>query len=125
MSKPAAVQVNTIMEHEEDKEEEDSKENAMEELKSVCFMEPDHEEVRTSEDSDIQEYWETGITSKSLSMQKAGNLDHSQKEGRNSTVGRTTKVENKEDTPAKESQLWRGDGKWFTCKPASPEKLHE
>ena len=69
------------MEHEEDKEEEDSKENTMEELKSVCFMEPDHKEVKMSEDSDVQEYWEAGITSKSLSMQKAGNIDCSQKTG--------------------------------------------
>ena len=48
-------------------------------LQSVFFMEPDHEEVRTNEDLNTQEYWEAGITTESLSALKAGNVDHSQK----------------------------------------------
>ena len=42
-------------------------------------MEPDHEEVRTNEDPDTQEYWEAGLMTEYLSALKAGNVDHSQK----------------------------------------------
>ena len=79
MSKPVAMEVDTIMEYEGDEEEEDSEERATEEPESLFFMEPDHQEVRTNEDWNAQEHWEAGITIESLSALKAGNVDHSQK----------------------------------------------
>ena len=77
MGKPVAMEVDTIVEYEGD--EEDSEESATEEPESLFFMEPDHEEVRTNEDPDAQEYWEAGITMETFSALKAGNVDHSQK----------------------------------------------
>ena len=58
MSKPVAMEVDTIVEYGGNKEEEDSKESATEEPESLFFMELDHEEVRTNEDPDAQDYWE-------------------------------------------------------------------
>ena len=42
-------------------------------------MEPDHKEVRMNKDPEAQEYWESGLTTKTLSALKTGNVDHSQK----------------------------------------------
>ena len=42
-------------------------------------MEPDHEEIRMSEDPDAQDYWEEGIMSEFLGALKSENVDHSQK----------------------------------------------
>ena len=79
MGELVAIEVDTIVEYEGDKEEEYSKESTTEEPESLFFMELDHEEVRTNEDPNVQEYWEAGITTESLSTLKAGNVDHSQK----------------------------------------------
>ena len=79
MSEPVAMEVDTIVEYEGDKEEEDSEESTIEEPESLVFMEPDHEEVRTNEDPDTQDYWEAGLRTETLSTLKTGNIDHSQK----------------------------------------------
>ena len=73
-----AIEIDTIMEYKGDEEEEYSKESTTEEPESLFFMEPDHEEVRTNKEQRVQEYWEAGIMTESLSTLKTGNLDHSQ-----------------------------------------------
>ena len=42
-------------------------------------MELDHEEVRMNEDPEEQEYFESGLTTETISTLKTGNKDHSQK----------------------------------------------
>ena len=79
MSEPVALEVDTTVEYEGDEEEEYGKESTTEEPESLFFMELDHEEVRTNEDPNTQEYWEAGITMESLSTLKAWNVDHSHK----------------------------------------------
>ena len=78
-SEPVTMDIDTIIEYEGDKEEEDSKESATEEHESLFFNKLDHKEVRTNGDQSAQEYWGAGITTESLSTLKAGNVEHSQK----------------------------------------------
>ena len=73
------MDIDAIMRDEENEEEEDSEESATKEPEDLFFMEPDHKEVRTNEDSDTQDYWEAGLMTESLSALKTGNVDHSQK----------------------------------------------
>ena len=47
--------------------------------KALFFMEPDHNEIRSKEDPETQDYWEAGITTDTISTLKTGNMDHSQK----------------------------------------------
>ena len=78
-SGPVSMDLNAILGDEEEDEEEYSEDSANEEPKALFFMEPDHEEVRTNKDPDAQEYWESGLTTETLSALKTRNVDHSQK----------------------------------------------
>ena len=65
-----------------DKDEEDYSEDSAEEAeenKAQFFMETNHDEIRTNEDPESQDYWEAGITTDTISALKTGNIDHSQK----------------------------------------------
>ena len=44
----------------------------------LFFMDPDHKEVRISEEPEVQDYWEAGLTTELLSALKTGRADHSQ-----------------------------------------------
>ena len=46
---------------------------------ALFFMEPDHNEIRSKEDPETQDYWEAGIMTDTISALKTGNIDHSQK----------------------------------------------
>ena len=69
---PTAMEVDALMEPEEGTDDEEKEE-------PLFFMAPDHEEVRTGEDTDAQEYWESGVSSEFLGALKAGNVDHTNK----------------------------------------------
>ena len=45
---------------------------------NLFFMDPDHEEMRISEEPEVQNYWEARLTMESLSTLKTGRADHSQ-----------------------------------------------
>ena len=45
--------------------------------KELFFMDPDHEEMRISEEPEVQNYWEAGLTTESLSALKTVKVDHS------------------------------------------------
>ena len=74
-----ALNLDAIIREEESEEEEEGEESAPKEQDDLFFMEPDHEEVRTNEDPDAQDYWEAGLMTETLSALKTGNVDHSQK----------------------------------------------
>ena len=42
----------------------------------LFFTDPDHEEVRISEEPEVQNYWEAGLTTESLSALKTGRADY-------------------------------------------------
>ena len=46
----------------------------------LFFTDPDHEEMRISEEPEVQNYWEAGLTTESLSTLKTGKVEHSQHE---------------------------------------------
>ena len=73
------MDIDTILRAEEGDKEEYSEDSAAEEPEALFFMEPDHEEVRTKEDPEAQEYWESGLMTETLRALKTGNVDHSQK----------------------------------------------
>ena len=78
-SNPVPLEIDTILRAREEDEEEYSEDSAAEESEALFFMEPDHEEVRTNEDPKVQDYWEAGLTTDTISTLKTGNVDHSQK----------------------------------------------
>ena len=45
---------------------------------NLFFTDPDYKEVRISEEPEVQDYWEAGHTTESLSTLKTGRADHSQ-----------------------------------------------
>ena len=44
----------------------------------LFFMDPAHEEIRICEEPKVQDYWEAGLTTESLSALQTGKADHSQ-----------------------------------------------
>ena len=44
----------------------------------LFFTDPDHKEVRISEEPEVQNYWEARLTTESLSTLKTGRADHFQ-----------------------------------------------
>ena len=73
------MELDAILRAGEEDEEEYYEESAVEEPEALFFMEPDHEEVRMNEDPEVQDYWETGLMTETISALKTGNVDHSQK----------------------------------------------
>ena len=64
----------------EDEDEEGYDEESEEEADdALFFMEPNHDQIRAREESETQDYWEAGITTKTINILKQGNMDHSQK----------------------------------------------
>ena len=44
----------------------------------LFFEDPDHEMMRIMEEPEVQNYWEAGLTTESMSALKTGKVDHSQ-----------------------------------------------
>ena len=65
-----------------EEDEENYSEDSVDEVKeneALFIMEPNHDEIRTNEDPESQDYWEAGLTTDTISALKTGNIDHSQK----------------------------------------------
>ena len=73
------MELDAILRAREEDEEEYSEDSAAEEPEALFFMEPDHEEVRTNKDPEVQDHWESGLMTETISTLKTGNVDHSQK----------------------------------------------
>ena len=71
------MEVNTLLQREEEEDEERDKEDGPKMSGSLFFMEPDYEEIRDMEDQDVQDYWEAGVMTECLSALKSGDFDHS------------------------------------------------
>ena len=78
-SDPVPMELDAILRAREEDEEEYSEDSTKEEAEALFFMEPDHKEVRTNKDPEVQDYWEAGLTTDTISALKTGNIDHSQK----------------------------------------------
>ena len=73
------MEIDPMQRAEEDDEEEYDDDSEEEADNTLFFMEPDHDRIRSQEDPEIQDYWEAGIMTDTISALKQGNMDHSQK----------------------------------------------
>ena len=71
------MEVDTMLQGEEEEEEEWDEGGNSEISYSLFFMEPNNEEIRDMEDQEVRDYWEAGVTSECLSALKSGDIDHS------------------------------------------------
>ena len=80
-SNPVPMELDAILRAGEEDEENNSEDsvNEVKENEALFFMEPNHDEIRTNEDPESQDYWEAGLTTDTISALKTGNIDHSQK----------------------------------------------
>ena len=65
-----------------EEEEEDYYKESEDEVEAedpLFFMEHNHDQLRAQEESDAQDYWESGISSATINVLKQGNMDHSMK----------------------------------------------
>ena len=69
------MEIGTITE-EEGRQDNDSQ--TTETLEELFFEDPDHEMMRITEEPEVQNYWEAGLMTESLSTLKTGKVDHSQ-----------------------------------------------
>ena len=71
------MEVDTIIGEERNTDNRGHVSHSTERLDDLFFTDPDHEEVRSSEEAEVQNYWEAGLTTESLSALKMGKVEHS------------------------------------------------
>ena len=65
------------MREEDRREESEQASQSTKTPEELFFMDPDHEEMRICKEPEVQNYWEAGLTTESLSALKTGKVDHS------------------------------------------------
>ena len=77
-SKPVPMEIDAITEYKQNQDHGGHKSHLTRRPDNLFFMDPDDKEVRVSEGPEVQDYWEAGLTVKSLSTLKIGRADHLQ-----------------------------------------------